>query len=78
MDALKKLIYILKVLKNSKRHLNYKVKGLNNIKYEIFLNLSNATDYIIENEPLVNRYISVPKDKGEWNLNLHQEEKIVP
>jgi hypothetical protein len=25
------------------------------------------TDYIIENEPLVNKFISVPKDKGSLN-----------
>ena len=29
----------------------------------IFLNITS--DYIIEKDPLVNKYISVPKDKGE-------------
>lgn len=27
----------------------------------------NQTDYIIEAEPLVNKFISVPKDKGQLN-----------
>ena len=32
--------------------------------YDIFQPLTLLVDYIIEKEPLVNKFISVPKDKG--------------
>ena len=31
--------------------------------------LTHVVDYIIEKEPLVNKFISVPKDKGLYTSN---------
>lgn len=40
---------------------------LENLCRYVFSNLIFYSDYIIEKEPLVNKYISVPKDKGSLN-----------
>lgn len=40
---------------------------LENLCRYVFSNLFFYSDYIIEKEPLVNKYISVPKDKGSLN-----------
>ena len=38
----------------------------NRLSYHLSLSLS-VVDYLIESEPIINKFISVPKDKGVLN-----------